>query len=239
MPNFEEIFMAGFDAAMDGEEKVAAEETPVLDKALANLGLLEEEEEGVEMPILKQAMENLGLLEEEDGEEDVEMPVLEQALENLGLLDDEEEGEEKVASSMLEALAMEYGHIVAEEREALEKEAGYAEMMQSVKRGLRRTQQKGGRFIERLRGKRLAKREAVEARGRKIVERDISKGHGEDPGYLPRLKKQMRRQTRTEKERAKTKSARRKAAGGALVLGAGALGIGAASSKKKDKKKKK
>lgn len=44
--------------------KKAAEEMPVLGKALTNLGLLEEEEE---MPILKKAMENLGLLDETEG----------------------------------------------------------------------------------------------------------------------------------------------------------------------------
>lgn len=60
MSQMEDIFMAGFFGELDGEEKVA-EEMPVLGKALANLGLLEEEEE---MPILKKAMENLGLLDE-------------------------------------------------------------------------------------------------------------------------------------------------------------------------------
>lgn len=101
---FEDIFMAGFNSASGAK---TAEETPILDKALANLGLLEEApvEGEIEMPIYKQALENLGLAEEaapEGGEEAIE------------------------ASSMLEALAIRHGPAVLAEREktaALEKEA--------------------------------------------------------------------------------------------------------------------
>jgi len=222
MPNFEELFMAGFDAAMDGEEKVAAEETPVLDKALANLGLLEEEEEGVEMPVLKQAMENLGLLEE-DGEEDVEMPVLEQALENLGLLDDEE-GEEKVASSMLEALAMEYGHIVAEEREALEKEAarGSSGMIREKARSIYKT-------LSRRTGARDIRKGVAGLLKARRMKKDVNEPHA---------KKQLGKR--------KTKAAARLGRGAAkagLATGIASIGArmaaGAVSGKKKDKKKKK
>ena len=101
MSQYEEVFMAGFFDAL-GAEKTAQEEMPVLDRALANLGLLEEEkEEAVDMPILKRAFENLGLIEEEEEE----------------------------ASSMLEALAIKHGPAVIAEREkvaaeeALEKDA--------------------------------------------------------------------------------------------------------------------
>ncbi len=105
MSQYEEIFMAGFANAFSSEK--TAGETPVLDKALGNLGLLEEE--AVEMPVLKQAMENLGLLEEETG------------------------GDEP--SSMLEALAVAYGPAVIAEREktaALEKAAGPAAAMRGL-----------------------------------------------------------------------------------------------------------
>jgi len=117
MSQYEDIFMAGFYDAL-GAEKTAQTGMPVLDKALANLGLDKEAGEEIEMPVLDKALGNLGLLE---GEE-IDMPVLKQAMENLGLL--EEEPAE--ASSMLEALAIEYGPAVAAEREklAMEKEAG-------------------------------------------------------------------------------------------------------------------
>jgi hypothetical protein len=105
MSQFEEAFMAGFNDAL-GAEKTAEEEMPILDKALANLGLLEEETEEVEMPILKKAMENLGLTEEEEGEEG--------------------------PASLLEELAIKYGPAVAEEREALEKDAKLAEAAKGI-----------------------------------------------------------------------------------------------------------
>jgi len=111
MSQFEDVFMAGFFDAMGGEEKVAAEEMPVLSKALGNLGLLDEEAGG--MPILKQALENLGLNKEASEE----------------------------PASMLEALAQAYGPAVAAEREkvAMEKDAAGAlrTKAKSILRGLK------------------------------------------------------------------------------------------------------
>lgn len=101
---YEEAFMAGFNGTSGAK---TAEET--------------------EMPVLNKALDNLGLLEEAPAEEEIEMPILKQALENLGLTEEAPGGgEERVeASSMLEALAIKHGPAVIAEREkvaALEKE---------------------------------------------------------------------------------------------------------------------
>lgn len=91
----EEAFMAGFNNTSGAK---TAEET--------------------EMPVLNKALGNLGLLEEAPAEEEIEMPIYKQALENLGLTEEKPGGEELIeASSMLEALAIKHGPAVIAERE--------------------------------------------------------------------------------------------------------------------------
>ena len=194
MSQFEEAFMAGFNDAL-GAEKTAEEEMPILDKALTNLGLLEEETEEVEMPILKKAMENLGLTEEEEGEEE--------------------------PASLLEELAIKYGPAVAEEREALEKEASRTSMVREKARSIYKTM------------------------GRATGARDISKGVA---GLLKarRMKKDVNEpHAKKQLGKRKTKAAVRLGRGAAKAgLTAGITGIGARmaagaiSGKKKDKGKK-
>lgn len=207
MSQFEEAFMAGFNGELNAEKTAEAAEMPILDKALGNLGLLEEE---VDMPVLKQAMENLGLLEEEG---EIDMPVLKQAMENLGLLEEESEEEVIEASSMLEALAIQYGDDVLAEREktaALEKEAAgmVREKAKSVFKKLWGESPAGSRpyksseMVQELRGKgpgRVSKGKAAKVLGRRAAV----------------------------------------VGGGALVAGGTAKGVAALLKKKKDKKEKK
>ena len=207
MSQFEEAFMAGFNGELNAEKTAEAAEMPILDKALGNLGLLEEE---VDMPVLKQAMENLGLLEEEG---EIDMPVLKQAMENLGLLEEEVEEEVVEASSMLEALAIQYGDDVLAEREktaALDKEAAgmVREKAKSVFKKLWGESPKGSRpyksseMVQELRGKgtgRVSKGKAAKVLGRRAAA----------------------------------------VGGGALVAGGTAKGVAALLKKKKEKKGKK
>jgi hypothetical protein len=130
MSHFEEAFMSGFDGAFAGEKTAEEVEMPVLNRALTNLGLIEDEApaEEVDMPILKQALENLGLTEEDGADE-----------------------EEIEASSMLEALAIRHGDAVIAEREkvaALEKEAKKSTFIMG--KGTGNIKGKGGTRMERI-----------------------------------------------------------------------------------------